>query len=145
MRILFTILALLTTTIGLADTTCIKCNIDKVKTAYEHLDSLTFQIVDEFLCTFDSTCKNNTEYSEFSNETLFKVLDKSPTLFFQVIADKKIDNKILLNEIENPILDIDLQKTYDRINVIPISSDLKEKYLKALLKAAKNNKQKIRE
>ncbi|MEI7596147.1 MAG: hypothetical protein WCK02_10405 [Bacteroidota bacterium] len=130
--IILTIILFLTCNIILADIQCEKCDITKVKIVNEHLDSLTFEIVNNFLCTFDSSCKSNTEYSEWSNETLFKVIKKAPTIFFQVIEKGEINNELLLIEIENPIRDFEIQKIYNQIKTKVLPSDLKEKYLKAL-------------
>ena len=88
MKTLFTLTLLIFIT-SFSVTACDKCNIDKVKIVNEHLDSLTFQIVSDFLCTFDSSCIKNAEYSEWSNETLFKVLVKAPTIFLKLLQRKK--------------------------------------------------------
>ena len=145
MKGFFTVLTLLTFTTIFAATPCDKCDIEKVKIVNEHLDSLTFQIVSDFLCTFDSICKNNVEYSEWSNETLFKVLEKSPTIFFQVAAKEQVNSKLLLREIESPIHDFDLQKIYDKIKATSEPTNIKAKYLNALIVAAQKDGQKIKE
>jgi len=36
---------------------CKKCDVNKVKAVNEHLDRLTFTLVEDFLCTFDNSCK----------------------------------------------------------------------------------------
>ena len=76
MKVLFSILTLFTFLTASADKNCKSCDIEKVKIVNDHLDSLTFQIVKDFLCTFDKSCINNAEYSEWSNETLFLVIEK---------------------------------------------------------------------
>jgi hypothetical protein len=142
MRALFTLTLFIFTT-SFSVTACDKCNIDKVKAVNDHLNSLTFQIVSDFLCTFDSTCINNVEYSEWSNETLFKVLEKSPTIFFKVLARGQVDNKLLLWEIANPIHEFDLQKIYNKVESASAPTDIKSKYLKALLLLADKNRETI--
>ncbi|MBL7967619.1 MAG: hypothetical protein JNK09_11515 [Prolixibacteraceae bacterium] len=124
--------------------TCYKCDIEKVKIVNESLDKLTMQMVSRFLCTFDSTCTNNSEYSEWSNETLFKVLEKVPGIFFQVVAKGQVDSKILLNQIENPINKIDFQIIYDKIKEAKVPTDIKTEYLNALISAANYHGQKIK-
>lgn len=124
---------------------CYKCDIEKVKIVNENLDKLTMQMVSRFLCTFDSTCANNSEYSEWSNETLFKVLEKAPGIFFQVVVNGQVDNKILLDQIENPINDvIDIQIIYDKIKETKVQTDIKTEYLNALLTAANKGGQSIK-
>jgi hypothetical protein len=100
-----------------ADISCQKCDIEILKTASEHLDGLTFKIVSDFVCTFDTTCKNNVEYSQWSNELLFKVLDKSPTLLFEVIATGQVNKDLIVDEIKSPLLDINLQNLYNKVKV----------------------------
>ena len=140
----FTILTLLTFTTVFAENNCVKCDLDKVKIVNEHIDSLTFKMVSDFLCTFDDSCINNVEYSEWSNETLFKVINKAPTLFFKVIEKGQVDNNLLLKEIESPINDlIDLQGTYDKLNSTTVSPDIKSKYLNAVIKAAEKSGENI--
>ena len=144
MKVLFTILTLYIFLTALADKNCKSCDIEKVKIVNDHLDSLTFQIVKDFLCTFDKLCINNAEYSEWSNETLFVVIDKEPSLFFQVIATGQVDNKLLLKEIENPVTEIDIQAIYDKIKRTTVSADLKTEYLNALMKAAEKGGEKLK-
>jgi hypothetical protein len=124
---------------------CDKCDLEKVRIVNQHLDSLTDQMLSEFLCTFDISCEINAEYSEFSNETLFAVLEKAPNLFFRVLTTRQIDNKIILKEIENPINDlIDLQSVYDQTKLATAQSELKTKYLNALILAAEKSGQKLK-
>ncbi len=102
-------------------------------------------MLSEFMCTFDNSCKNNVEYSEFSNETLFAVLEKAPNLFFQVMTTGQIDNEIILKEIENPINDlINLQAVYDKTKLATAKTELKTDYLDALILAAEKSGQKLK-
>ena len=145
MKYLFTILTVLSFQTVFATKPCDKCDLEKVRIVNQHLDSLTAQMLSEFLCTFDNSCKNNVEYSEFSNETLFAVLEKAPNLFFQVMTTGQIDNKIILKEIENPINDlINLQKIYDKIKLASAKTELKTKYLNALILSAEKGGQKLK-
>jgi len=126
-------LTLLTFTTASCQSTCDKCDLAKVKAINEQIDNLTPSLIRNFLCTFDKSCSNNAEFSSWSNETLFKVLDKAPKVFFQVITDKDINTDILLKEIENPIDDlINLQLLYDKLKTTTAPADIKTKYLKSL-------------
>lgn len=123
---------------------CTKCDIEKVKIANEHLDSLTIQIIRDFLSTFDSSCDINVEYSGWSNETLFAVMQKAPTLFFQIIQEGNVNSKQLINEIESPVNDlIDLQKTYDELKASIAETEIKSIYLEAIIFAGKKSNLKI--
>ena len=145
MKYCFTILTLLIVQTVFGQNPCEKCDIEKVKIVNENLDRLTDQMVREFLCTFDNSCNDNAEYSEYSNETFFAVLEKNATLFFQVITKDKLDNKVFLKEIESPVNDsIDLQTIYDKIKLIPGKTNLKNQYLNALILAAEKGGQKLK-
>lgn len=145
MKYLLTILTVLSFQTVFATKPCDKCDLDKVRIVNQHLDSLTTQMLSEFLCTIDNSCKNNVEFLEFSNETLFAVLEKAPNLFFQVMTTGKIDNEIILIEIENPINDlINLQTVYDKTKLATAKTELKTKYLNALILAAEKSGQKLK-
>ena len=123
---------------------CEKCDIEKVKTINDNLDNLTFEMLDEFLCTFDKSCENNVEFSEWSNEMLFIVLDKSTELYFKVLTNGKIENaEIILEEIKNPIVEIDYQKIYDNVKRVDTQEKLKKEYLRVLKIAAEKGGIKI--
>ena len=133
MKIFFVVLLFLYSTKLFANGTCKKCDINKVAIVNDHLDSLNYEMVLDFLCTFDSVCNTNIEYSEWSNEILYKILEKSPTLFFKAVIDPKIDNKQILKEIEKPILDFNFQIIYDRVKATNLPFEIKTKYLNALI------------
>lgn len=126
------------------DRSCQKCDLETLKTLNEHLDNLTFKIISDFVCTFDLTCKNNIEYSEWSNELLFKVLDKSPKLLFEVLGSQQYRNKeIVINEVKSPVLEIDFQNLYDKVKIAPGVTVIRAEFLTAIITAAEKSGQKI--
>ena len=144
MRIILITILLFTLTKMSATTFCEKCDFEKVKIINDNLDNLTFEMIDEFLCTFDKSCENNVEFSEWSNEMLFIVLNKSTELYFKVLTIGKIENaEIILEEIKNPIVEIDYQKIYDNIKKVDTQEKLKKEYLRVLKIAAKKGGIKI--
>jgi len=133
MRIILITILLFTLTKMSAMTLCEKCDIEKINIIYNNLDNLTFEMVDDFLCTFDKSCKNNVEFTQWSNEMLFKVLTKSPELYFKVLTKGKLKNaELLLEEIKNPVIEIDYQIIYDKIKKVDTEEKLKKEYLKML-------------
>ena len=102
---------------------------------HENLENISEDLMFRFLQTFGSECKNNVEFSEFSNETLFKVIQKQPELFGETLDKNKSDIEFdsILFELENPLHDlIDLDLTKERISELEINKETKEKLLKAL-------------
>ncbi|HOY95170.1 MAG TPA: hypothetical protein PK509_05500 [Catalimonadaceae bacterium] len=124
---------------------CLHCDVDKVKMVNENLRHLTIQQIRDFLCAFDSSCKSNAEYSEWSNEVLFKVLEKAPSLFFQVIAEGNVDVKILIGEIENPFPDVNTEIISNAVSQASAPTNLKEVFLKALANAKRKSQKSSKE
>jgi len=86
------------------DTSNIHCNIEAVKLLDENMNNPTEQEITFFLLTFNKLCKNNIEYSEYSNEILFRVINKYPVKVIKLInKNLKIDKKLLLFELSEPI------------------------------------------
>lgn len=101
------------------------------------MDSLTFQMVADFLCTFDTSCSANAEYSEWSNEILYSILDHDPRLFLKVLRQENVDDlQFVLNEMENPIHEFDYQAIYDKIKNTMSKDELTLRVLKAIESAA---------
>ncbi len=112
---------------------CKKCSIQVVKKIHDNIENLSYEIIGEFLCTIDRTCKNNAEFSEWSNEMLFKIIEKNPTLYFSVLKDMNNERQqYILSEFENPIIDIDYQKMYNSVEKLNIEKELKKEYLNSL-------------
>ncbi len=125
---------------------CEKCDIAKVVRVNENLDNLTTEIVGELLCTFDTTCTVNVEFSQWSNETLFNVLQSSPETFFQSFKHYNVDKELLLREIAEPTAKIDLKTIYWKIKHTQVSADketFKTGILNSLAKAAEKGGQRI--
>ena len=91
-------------TLGL-QTDC-KCNIQNVVEVKTNMESLTKESLIDFLCTFDELCKNNAEFSQFSNEVLFEVLNNNPDFLIRVLDGQSDQTKkYVYKEISNPIND----------------------------------------
>jgi hypothetical protein len=111
------------------------CKIEFVKKAHENLKNLTNEIIKEFLLTFHKDCSTNVEYLEFSNETLFEILNSNPQLFMIVMKANKeqIQYQTILKTIEEPINgNIDLDGIKAKIEALSPNDELKRKIIKAL-------------
>lgn len=112
-----------------------KCDISVILEMHENLENISEDLMLNFLKTFGQECKSNVEFSEFSNETLFEVIQKQPKLFGETIDKNKSDLEFdsILFALENPLHDlIDLNLTKKRISESEINKEIKEKLLKAL-------------
>ena len=112
----------------------LKCNINILKSFNESLDSLQINIAKEFFLTFNDTCSNNIEYSEWSNELLFDYLSKYPKNFIEVLSlDEKYKLNVIYKNLESPINDnYDLEKIYKKIEMINTQSPIKKEILKRI-------------
>ena len=84
-----------------------KCNGAYVLTIKMNEDNLDTSMISNLLRTIDESCRNNAEFSEFSNEMLFKVIEKRLDLFcesYQRLANE-IDTAYILFNLRNPIHD----------------------------------------
>ncbi|TAH42514.1 MAG: hypothetical protein EYC69_05410 [Bacteroidetes bacterium] len=115
---------------------CDKCDIEVLSVVNQNMDNLNLKMVTDFICTFDSSCQINVEYSEWSNETLFKVIDKATDLYFVAFQLDDVETSLILDELENPIMDVDIQRIYNRVKSIPVQDSIKSLHLNSLLIAA---------
>ena len=119
------------------ETDTLLCNTNVLLKVSSELDSLNSKTLIQFFTTFDSTCESNIEYSEWSNELLFKVLERHPEQSLKILeADhsKRVD--YILAELEDPLLDVDIKKVYIRVHSSNRKSSIKSKVLSALQSAA---------
>ncbi len=117
------------------DSDSLKCNISIVREAYQNLDRISGELMLKFLKTFGKDCKNNVEFSEFSNETLYKVIQKNPEVFVNILENnlEQIDFEEIIFNLENPLHDlINLDLTINKIADTKINKSLKAKLINAI-------------
>ena len=93
-----------------------KCDGSLILSTKNKVGQLTKKDVRDFLLTFGNECQNNVEFSEFSNEVLFLVLDKQTILTLETIEkeEKQIELDEILSDLSSPISDMIVVK-----NLIP--------------------------
>ncbi len=115
---------------------CNRCDIEVVKETASNLEKLEYSEISQFLYTFSKDCSKNVEYSEYSNEVLFKVLEKYPEDFIICMTkDKGLELEYIYSELSTPILDINGRVIYEKVQNVSGDKHVKEKILKALKKA----------
>ncbi len=113
----------------------LKCNISIVREAYQNIENISGELMLQFLKTFGKDCKNNVEFSEFSNETLFKVIQKNPEVFSEILEKNlnQIDFEEIIFNLRNPLHDlIDLDLTINKIADTKIEKSIKDKLIIAI-------------
>lgn len=112
------------------------CSTDILRKTEKNIDNLDLVLVADFLATFHESCENNAEFSEWSNELLFKVISKKPDRFLELISkNSSLSRDYIIDELKSPIHDqIDLDIVADNIEKleIPNSEEWKSKIINSL-------------
>jgi len=115
---------------------CTRCDILTVKNTESHINELKYTNLHRFLYTFSKDCSKNIEYSEYSNEMLFKVFEKYPEQLINCMSkEKDLDIDYILLELSTPLLDINGKVIYEKVQNASGDKLIKEKILEALKKA----------
>ena len=120
-----------------------KCDIPLVRTSYERAGQLTAQGVNAFLMTFGPECRQNVEYTEFSNEVLFLVMDKQMDLTLEILEgdQQQLDLEEILYNLSTPLTDaVSMNSLLQRVEKAGISRSLKERIVAALREAERSLK-----
>ncbi len=115
------------------DTT--KCRTQPLLTLDQNLGDLTDQMVLNFLDAFSVICDTNIEFSQWSNELLFKVLEENPKQLLQVLSDNlaDLDTAAIYDELESPLHDlIPIDSITSEIKLLNIDDQLKTSVLERL-------------
>lgn len=101
------------------------------------MDELTYDLVLKFACSFDSSCRNNAEFSEISNDLLFQIMDKDINLLNKALHDLGFDKVLIIcDEIEHPLKDYNYADLYQKVKNSDAPKDMIEEQTRALEKAA---------
>lgn len=115
---------------------CQKCDIKPLK-VISKTEEPNLQQIKSFICTLDASCQNNVEFSEFSNELVWKLITQDAKLFNQALHDlgwKYV--KLVCDELENPIEGVNLQQIFTAVWESHTSKDIIYTEQIALKKAA---------
>jgi len=112
-----------------------KCDLNAIKLAYLNADNLSEKVCLDFILSIDTVCKNDVEFGEFSNETIFKILDKSPLVLLKTMDNfkSKINTQLILLMIQDPIQDgFDLIGIKKKIQGLDLKTDCKDEVIKSI-------------
>lgn len=111
-----------------------KCDETNFHSISERIGKLTQKEIADFLVTFGQECRNNVEYSEWSNELLFKILDKQTDLTVKTIEkeEKRLEMEAILEDLSSPLLDPNIKDIISRVEKIKIKKELKDKIIERL-------------
>jgi hypothetical protein len=143
MNLKFIIWILLTlTSSSLFGQTIKKCDGTVLSYTSDRIGKLNQEEIRDFLLTFGKECRNNVEYSEWSNELLFDVLDKQTELTLRTIQKEKskIDLDEILDVISSPLLDENIDKLIEKVKGTKADTKLKQTILDKLTIAQESYK-----
>jgi len=110
-----------------------RCDIDIVLETDENMDSLSDNLIYLFLYSFDESCSNNVEFSEYSNEVLFKLLKHYPDQAAKNIIRDEINQDVIFKELSSPINDaISVDEVVESLENSSIDVIIKKKFVTAL-------------
>jgi hypothetical protein len=130
---ILTTLTLLTTT--LFGQTIQKCDGTVLLSTSEKIGRLTQTEITDFLLTFGEECRNNAEYSEWSNELLFSILEKQTDLTVKTIEkeEKRLEIEAILDDLSEPIHDLtNIKNLIANVDKVKINKQLKDKIIERL-------------
>ena len=116
-----------------------KCNIETIKSLRINKDSLTDDLIFNFLVSIDESCQNNVEWSEASNWTLFWLADIETKRFIKQLKlnQEKIDIQLIIEEFKQPINDeINLVGIHAKITDLNDNDEIVLKILDSIKLAA---------
>ncbi len=118
-----------------------RCDIAVVQQTSSNLEQLKYDDIFQFLYTFTKDCSKKIEYSEFSNEVLFKILEKYPNEFIACMhTEKELEAEYIYVQLSTPLLDINKKMIYRNIKNASGDNSVKRKILKALSSIKKCNR-----
>ncbi len=116
----------------------IQCKGEILLQVQNHMENLDSSRIHQFLRTFDVECDNNAEYTEWSNELLFEILNKYPKFLISVLDERDINSAVIVRELESPVNDkYRPEDLVSKVDSLPVST-IRDAVLCALIIAENN-------
>ena len=123
---------------------CKKCDTQALLETSRVIEKPDYKTVTKLVCALDSSCQNNIEFSEWSNDLIFGLIESDVNLFNLVLHDLGYNYVLLVaSELENPNEEHDLRKIYELVINSNAPKDLILEEKRALIKAAEKMKIKL--
>jgi len=117
----------------------VSCNQNALLAIHNNFDNLNKEDIANFLMTFHEDCRNNIEFSQWSNELLYKTLDSytKEVMDLLIKPSSNFNRKVILSELESPINDAIMpQPIIDKINEMDYNNASAKSVIAALQTAA---------
>ena len=131
---LFVFTVLLLETLTLKGQSIKKCDGSVLSSISGKVGKLTQKEITDFLLTFGQECRDNAEYSEWSNELLFDILGAQTELTLKTIEkeEKNIQLKVILDDLEEPIVDNEVKTLIAKVGKVNFNGRLKTEIINRL-------------
>jgi len=105
---------------------CEKCSINAILKLNEAIRNPSENEINCFLKSFDENCKNNVEYSEWSKEVLYDLLENYPERLTTALnTENQFNETVILNAISSPLIDENYDLIIERLLLLD-KSDKRE-------------------
>jgi hypothetical protein len=118
-----------------------KCDSKVLLETSKRVGTLNQKEITDFLLTLGHQCRDSIEFSEWSNELLFNILDKQTELTLTTLDKKQgeMETKTILGILNSPITDnVNILSLIDKIEKVTFNDILKSQIITHLTLA--NNK-----
>jgi hypothetical protein len=114
-----------------------KCDFNTLLSIRKNLNKLNKSQIRDLLFVIDTSCVNDVEFGEFSNELLFMVLEKEPELFISEFHENvgEIDTGYIFLELSRPVNDgIEIKQILHKVENVNIDNKTKHRIIEILKK-----------
>jgi hypothetical protein len=117
----------------------LRCNVKIVKSLQDSIAQASENLIVRYYQTFDTSCTRDVDFSEWSNQVLFDLLDKRTESALKALsAVNDFTRWLVLRELENPVNpEINLDALAKKISDVKEPSRIKTRVLVALKKMAR--------
>ncbi|HWA35055.1 MAG TPA: hypothetical protein VG737_13030 [Cyclobacteriaceae bacterium] len=112
-----------------------KCDTNLLLSTSKRVGKLTHKEISDFLMTFGEECRTNVEFSEWSNEVLFSILDQQTDAILRVIdkGEKWLAIEVILESFSAPVNEtVRISDLIQKVNATTISSKTKNQVIDRL-------------
>jgi len=113
---------------------CDKCSSSLLREFFKVMDSANYQTLYNLICTIDKRCENNIEFSQFSNELLFKALLRYPEDMVLILSNEDLFSNYLEYYLQSPLVaeQYEIDTICQRISNVQSNGGVKDKLLSIL-------------
>lgn len=111
-----------------------KCNVEYLVSLEERLNDLAYEDISVFMKRFKEECNDNIEYSQYSNELLFRILHRYPAFVIEALEEIDLGTKeIIFSKLSESVLDHDYDDIIKAVNRADGNESIKKQIISSIL------------